>query len=90
MRPLVTQYLQELHFLAANIKKLRLETKLTQYELAEKINVELRYLQKLESGKKNPTIAVVLSIARTFNVKIEDLLSEAQLVKDKKGRPRKK
>lgn len=90
MKPAASRHFQQLQSLSANIKRIRVELKLTQMELSEKADVELQYLQKLEYGQKNPSIAIVWSIAKALNVKIDDLLSEAQLVKDKKGRPRKK
>lgn len=89
MKPAASRHFKQLQLLSANIKRLRAEQNLTQMELAEKADVELQYLQKLEYGQRNPSIAIVWSIAKAFNVKIDDLFQEVPLVKQKRGRPRK-
>ncbi len=50
------------------IKKIRKEKGLTQVEFGEKIGVKGNTVTNYETGLRNPTDAVVLSICREFNV----------------------
>ena len=90
MKPSAKRFAKQLQCLAANIKRLRKEFNLTQMQLAEMVDIEIKYLQKLESGKKNPSIAIVLAIAEAFEADLNDLFLNIPLVKERTGRPRKK
>lgn len=50
------------------IKQIRKEKGLTQVEFGEKIGVKGNTVTNYETGLRNPTDAVVLSICREFNV----------------------
>lgn len=89
MKPSAKRFAKQLQCLAANIKRLRKELNLTQMQLAEMVDIELKYLQKLESGRKNSSIAVVLAIAEAFNVDLDELFLDIPLIKQKTGRPKK-
>jgi len=89
MKPSAKRFAQQLQCLAANIKRLRKKSNLTQMQLAEVVDIELKYLQKLESGRKNPSIAIVLAIAEAFKVDLGELFLDIPLVKQKTGRPKK-
>ena len=45
------------------IRKLRLETGLTQTDLAKKMNVKREFISRVESGNQNITLATLLKIA---------------------------
>ena len=61
--------------LGIKIKKLRLELKFSQDELARKANVPYTTLTKIETGViKKPSVFVMAKIAKTLNVSIEQLL----------------
>lgn len=53
------------------IKQVRKEHKLTQVEFGEKIGVKGNTVTGYETGLRNPTDAVILSICREFNVNEE-------------------
>lgn len=53
------------------IKQIRKEHKLTQVEFGEKIGVKGNTITNYETGLRNPTDAVILSICREFNVNEE-------------------
>lgn len=50
------------------IKQIRKENKLTQVEFGKKIGVKGNTITNYETGLRNPTDAVVLSICREFNI----------------------
>lgn len=61
--------------LGKKIKKLRLEFKFSQDELARKADVPYTTLTKIETGViKKPSVFVMAKIAKTLNVSIEQLL----------------
>lgn len=68
------------------IKQIRKEAGLTQVEFGEKIGVKGNTVTGYETGLRNPTDAVVLSICREFNVR-EDWLRYGT---GEKSRPRTK
>lgn len=53
------------------IKQIRKNAKLTQVEFGEKIGVKGNTITGYETGLRNPTDAVILSICREFNVNEE-------------------
>lgn len=59
----------------AVIKKLREENKLTQLELAERLNVSDKTVSKWETAKGYPDITLLEPIARAFDVSVTELLS---------------
>lgn len=56
---------------------------LTQHDLAEKIGVNVRQVARYENGENNPTIDVVIRIAKTLQISIDWL---AGLSDDPQGR----
>lgn len=55
------------------VKKLRKDKKLTQEELAEKIGISRVYMGYIEQGRENPSLKLLMKLARRFKVKIEEL-----------------
>ena len=55
------------------IQKLRKERKLTQSELAEKLEVTRQTIISLVSGRYNASLILAYKIARLFDLKIEDV-----------------
>jgi transcriptional regulator with XRE-family HTH domain len=62
--------------LAANVRRLRRETGLSQEDFANKHNIDRTYVSGIERGVRNPTIVVVERFARALNVDVIDLLRE--------------
>ena len=57
------------------IKNLRKQMKLTQSQLAEKLNVSDKTISKWETGKGLPDIALIESIAKALNISISELMT---------------
>ena len=68
--------LQLLIEIGANIRKLRMEKKLSQNDLAILCNFEKASMSRIEAGKTNVTIFTLYKISKALNVNIEDLLSK--------------
>ena len=58
----------ELQSLGARIKKWRSNAKLTQADLAEKLDISVAYVSLIERGGRNPPITTVAAIARALGV----------------------
>lgn len=59
--------------LGARIKELRKRSGLTQDQLAERIEVEAKYLSRIEVGKRYPSLDVLERIADALRVEMHDL-----------------
>ena len=58
------------------LKLARIENKLTQEELAEKIEVTRQTIGLIEKGKYNPTLNLCIKIAKTLNKTLDQLFWE--------------
>ena len=58
----------------ANIGRLRRARGLTQEELAFKSEIDLTYLGGIERGKRNPSLLVMVRIAKALSSELPDLL----------------
>jgi transcriptional regulator with XRE-family HTH domain len=56
------------------IKSLRLEKNLSQEKLAGMAEIDRRYMQSIEGGKRNISLNTLLKIARALNVKMSIIL----------------
>lgn len=62
--------------ISANIRKLRRQRGISQDRLSKIADLSLNTIVKIESGQaSNPTIRTLTKIARSFNIKVDDLLS---------------
>jgi transcriptional regulator with XRE-family HTH domain len=77
-----------LRSIAANVQKWRTRRGLTQAELAERANVELRFVQRVEQAQVNFGVVALVSLAGALAVKPGELLSEAELAPAVRGRPK--
>lgn len=57
------------------IKELRRRKKLSQEELAERIDVNFRTIQRLETGKNIPSLETLTKLAEAFEIDMRDLFS---------------
>lgn len=62
--------------LAARLRELRAERGWTQEVAAERIGVEPACVRRLEAGTVNPSLAVLVSVAHAFGVRVGDLAGE--------------
>lgn len=60
--------------IAFNIKVERMRKNLTQFQLAEMIDVHEKYIGKVESGKQNLTIKTLIKLANALDVKLSKLV----------------
>ena len=68
--------------IANNIQILRKRDKLTQAEMAERLNYSDKAISKWERGESVPDVAVLKQIADMFGVKVDWLLTEDHTVED--------
>jgi len=64
-----------------NIKEQRKKTGLTQAELAEKINVDPKYISRLETGTSTPSITTVIRISQILKTDISNFFATESLEK---------
>lgn len=57
-----------------NLRKLRIDKKMTQEELAEMMNVSRQSVAKWENGDSIPDVLKCNDLAKIFNVSIEDIV----------------
>ena len=60
--------------LGENLKKLRFKKKLSQGELAKRLDVDRAYISNIENGRMNPTLSTLEKIARALGVSNSELL----------------
>ena len=59
---------------ATNVKRLRLDAKLTQQQAADAAGLDLRHFIKIEHAQANVTIATLVKLANAFGVDVPVLL----------------
>lgn len=62
--------------LARRLRELRTARDWTIEEAAERIGVEPAHVRRIESGAANPSLAVLVSIAHAFGMRVSELLAE--------------
>ena len=65
-----------LNLFGTNVRRLRSEANLTQAKLAEKVEIELRTLQKFEAGGINIPLFTLVRLRRALNCSWDDLLGK--------------
>ena len=56
-----------------NVRRLRVERKLTQEQLAHDAEIDLTYVGGIERGRRNPSVIVIGRLARILDVHPRDL-----------------
>jgi transcriptional regulator with XRE-family HTH domain len=83
-----------LHYIGANVRRLRIARGWTQKELAKATGRHERHIQFLETGKQNPTVKILVAVADALGVAPTDLFAPPVAVSDdnapKRTRPAKK
>lgn len=59
----------------ANVRRIRVERKLTQEQLAHDAEIDLTYLGGIERGRRNPSVQVLGRIAKALNCHPAQLFS---------------
>ncbi|MBN9039383.1 MAG: helix-turn-helix transcriptional regulator [Rhizobiales bacterium] len=61
--------------LARNLQRMRRERGLSQEALADRAQMHQTYLSGLESGKRNPSLAVLSRLADALEIDLSELLA---------------
>jgi len=67
---------QALKKVGARIRELRAERDLSQEALAFEADLAVNSIATIERGEANPSVAVLLAIARVLKVKVRDLVGD--------------
>ncbi len=59
----------------ANVRRLRVERKLTQEQVAHDAGIDVTYLRGIEAGRRNPSVSVLGRLAKVVSVGPCDLFS---------------
>lgn len=70
---------------AANVRRIRLERKLTQEKVAEAAGLHPNYISSVERGERNISICNIESIAFALGVSMGELVTEPQPQEKKKS-----
>lgn len=57
-----------------NLRKFRLDNKLTQEKLALEAGLSLRFIQNLESGERQPTLETIFKLSRALDTSPQALI----------------
>jgi transcriptional regulator with XRE-family HTH domain len=58
----------------SNFKRLRMERRLTQEQVAEKSGFSQQYISGLEAGRRNPTVVTLFELSQALGVSYLDLM----------------
>ncbi len=76
-----------LAFIAANVRRRRVELGLTQQVLAAAAGIDATFLQRIERASTNLSVAVLVRLATALRTDAKALLAPAKPVKRRPGRP---
>jgi transcriptional regulator with XRE-family HTH domain len=76
-----------LEHIGANVRAYRVKLGLSQAQLAELVEREPSYLQKIEYGDAVPSVPTLVRLARALGVEIARLFQPRRTTPRKKGRP---
>jgi transcriptional regulator with XRE-family HTH domain len=77
-----------LRYIAANVRQARIRKRLTQEALAERAELDLSYLQRVEGAKMNASALKLASLARALGMEAWELLRPTDAVPPRgRGRP---
>ena len=79
-----------LESIAANVRRVRLRRGFTQEVLAERAGQDLSYLQRIERGATNLSMAVLFALAVALDVSPGVLVRKSRLRPARRGRPPKR
>ena len=65
-----------LNVVSDNIRLARLQKRISQEKLAEKIDISTKYLNMIENRKANPTIVIVIRICQALNIDLNTIWSD--------------
>ncbi len=72
--------------IARNLIQLRTQARLTQAQLAEKLNYSDKAVSKWERGEAIPDLRVLIQLAGLYNISVDDIISSSATEKAERGR----
>ena len=74
------------------ISELRTALDLTQRDLGERCEIDIKYMQDIEGGRQNLTLRTLLKVAEALGVEVQRLFEAPENTRARRGpgRPRKK
>lgn len=78
---------RHLAYIGANVRRGRERAGLTQERLAEMAELDLRFVQRVERGQTNSSVAVLVALADALGVAPGSLFKQADLPPARTGRP---
>ena len=72
------RFAEEAKSLGEELRKLRLERGWSLYDASEATTVDLKHIQKLESGRLNPTLVTLLRLADGFDEPLARLFASSR------------
>jgi transcriptional regulator with XRE-family HTH domain len=76
---------EELQFVVQQIKKLRVQHGISQFELSLRANISQSFLANLERGKKQPSVLTIIKIATALEVHPKDFFPVKAVATDKRS-----
>lgn len=61
--------------LGKRIKCLRRLARMTQAQMAEKVNLSINYISEIETGIASPTLKTLLKVAQALHVEVKELFT---------------
>ncbi len=77
------EYDDDLNQVIERIRKIRIEKKISQFELATKANFSQSFLANVENGKKKPSVMTIIRIAKALDVNPREFFPEKHPQKTK-------
>lgn len=71
------EYNDDLNQVIERIRRIRVEKKVSQFELAARANFSQSFLANVESGKKKPSVMTIIRIAKALDVNPREFFPES-------------
>ena len=65
--------------IGVRIKDIRNKRQITQEQLSESVGINTKYLSSIERGKENPTLNILLKLAQSLDVNLDEIFSDIQI-----------
>lgn len=65
--------------IGCRIKHIRMKKGFTQEQLAEKIDINPKYLSSIERGKENPTLNMLIKLSESLDVNLNDIFYQFEI-----------
>lgn len=65
--------------IGVRIKDIRNKRRITQEQLSESVGINTKYLSSIERGKENPTLNILLKLAQSLDVNLDEIFSDIQI-----------